>query len=284
MVLHSFAIRQPLRLDSKNFTVRMNFMKSFANKFLEKQQFPLSFLTTLHAIQIAKERFLFERCAYPHLFKKLEKEQRAEKLGSSHHSKREMESYARAISYVRKNNKKIPFSLRTVLKLHKALVFDEKIEQGVLKSRNNRIAVLSDRGNGFVRGAPARLCKKYMSELHRSFKKRWEAKTDDPLILISAYFMDFLQIHPFLDGNGRTMRLLLMLLLYKSGHEICRYVNLDRMLLKSEGGSLRSLILANIHWKRQKHPLLPLCEYLAELVLSSYRQIDRKIKKYKKFL
>ncbi|MCK4390545.1 MAG: Fic family protein [Desulfobacterales bacterium] len=41
--------------------------------------------------------------------------------------------------------------------------------------------------------------------------------------------LDFLCIHPFLDGNGRMARLLTLLLLYKAGYEVGRYISLEQM-------------------------------------------------------
>ncbi len=45
---------------------------------------------------------------------------------------------------------------------------------------------------------------------------------------IGSYVLDFLCIHPFLDGNGRMARLLTLLLLYQAGYQVGRYVSLER--------------------------------------------------------
>ena len=40
----------------------------------------------------------------------------------------------------------------------------------------------------------------------------------DPLIVVPLAILDFLCIHPFLDGNGRTSRLLTLLMLYQADY------------------------------------------------------------------
>jgi Fic family protein len=47
-----------------------------------------------------------------------------------------------------------------------------------------------------------------MEELHRQYRALCKAGEVDPLLLIPAYVLDFLCIHPFTDGNGRMARLL----------------------------------------------------------------------------
>ena len=39
--------------------------------------------------------------------------------------------------------------------------------------------------------------------------------------------MDFLRIHPFMDGDRHTSRLLTAPLLYQEGFDICRHVSLE---------------------------------------------------------
>ena len=56
----------------------------------------------------------------------------------------------------------------------------------------------------------------------------------EPLLLIPAFILDFLCIHPFRDGNGRMARLLTLLLLYEAGYEVGRYVSLERIIEESK--------------------------------------------------
>ena len=57
-------------------------------------------------------------------------------------------------------------------------------------------------------------------------------------MLIPAYVLDFLCIHPFTDGNGRMARLLTLLLLYQGGFEVGGYISALSTLLKTNGKAI----------------------------------------------
>lgn len=48
-----------------------------------------------------------------------------------------------------------------------------------------------------------------------------------PLIVISLFLYEFISIHPFVDGNGRTYRVLATLLLLKSGYNFIQYSSFE---------------------------------------------------------
>lgn len=53
-------------------------------------------------------------------------------------------------------------------------------------------------------------------------------KAENPIILSAVAHHELAKIHPFIDGNGRTARLILNLILLKSGYPICSIKRTDR--------------------------------------------------------
>lgn len=51
-----------------------------------------------------------------------------------------------------------------------------------------------------------------------------------PLLVTASFVVEFLRIHPFIDGNGRTSRLLTTLLMLKSGFEYTPYVSMEKII------------------------------------------------------
>lgn len=70
---------------------------------------------------------------------------------------------------------------------------------------------------------------------------------DSPILCAAAAHAWLAQIHPFMDGNGRTARILMNLILMRRGYPICIITRDDRLryydaLEESQGGDLSPLI------------------------------------------
>ena len=48
--------------------------------------------------------------------------------------------------------------------------------------------------------------------------------------LFPCFILDFLCIHPFNDGNERMSRLLILLLLYRSGYIVGKYISIEKLI------------------------------------------------------
>ena len=71
-------------------------------------------------------------------------------------------------------------------------------------------------------------------ELCDAYERAINDKKIDPLLIIPVFILDFLCIHPFGDGNGRMSRLLTLLLLYKSGYIVGKYISLEKIIEKTK--------------------------------------------------
>ena len=77
----------------------------------------------------------------------------------------------------------------------------------------------------------------------------------NPLLLIVCFILDFLCVHPFDDGNGRMSRLLTLLLLYKRGFDIGRFVSIENMINENKREYYRTLQESSIDWQNGKKQL-----------------------------
>ena len=69
-----------------------------------------------------------------------------------------------------------------------------------------------------------------MQELVAWARSALETPTHHPLLVIGAFVVRFLAIHPFEDGNGRLSRALTTLLLLRSGYAYAPYCSLERIV------------------------------------------------------
>lgn len=68
-----------------------------------------------------------------------------------------------------------------------------------------------------------------------------EKKEYHPLLIISAFVVYFLAIHPFQDGNGRLSRVLTTLLLLKSSYKYVPYSSLEKVIEENKDNYYLSL-------------------------------------------
>jgi Fic family protein len=117
-----------------------------------------------------------------------------------------------------------------------------------------------------------------MTRLHTQFTATLDAGTIEPLLLIPAYVLDFLCIHPFADGNGRMARLLSLLLLYRAGYEVGRYISLERTIEETKEGYYDALYASSQRWHEGQHSLIPWWEYFVGVMLvKAYQEFETRV-------
>lgn len=77
---------------------------------------------------------------------------------------------------------------------------------------------------------PAYLTPKKMRELVDWTKIASEEKKIHPLLAVGNFIVEFLNIHPFQDGNGRLSRILTNLLLLKEGYLYMPYISHEKFI------------------------------------------------------
>jgi Fic family protein len=73
-----------------------------------------------------------------------------------------------------------------------------------------------------------------MTELIAWLKDARELRRPHPLLIIAAFIVVFLEIHPFQDGNGRLSRILTTLLLLQAGYAYVPYSSLESVIENSK--------------------------------------------------
>lgn len=98
---------------------------------------------------------------------------------------------------------------------------------------------------------------------------------NNPVILAGIAHYEVAKIHPFIDGNGRTARLLATLLLYKSGFDHRRFFALDDYYDEDRNSYYAALKTA----QQQKGDITKWLEYFTDGVLYSINKVKAVIEK-----
>ena len=133
----------------------------------------------------------------------------------------EIAGYRDALRVIHENYEYISLTPNYILQLHKILYsHSAKSIGGKFKNVQNYINATDESGKTYTLFTPLAPYETplAMEEICRQFHLALGAGEVDPLILIPVFIHDFLCIHPFSDGNGRTGRLLLNYMLVREGY------------------------------------------------------------------
>ncbi|MGI9119354.1 MAG: Fic family protein [Acidimicrobiales bacterium] len=99
-----------------------------------------------------------------------------------------------------------------------------------------------------------------------------------PLLVITAFVLDLLCIHPFDDGNGRVARLATTHLLDRSGYGVGRYVSIEQLLFDTRTGYYDALARSTVGWSPDgRHSLWPWAEYLLGQMAVAYERFEASV-------
>ena len=78
-----------------------------------------------------------------------------------------------------------------------------------------------------------------------------------PLILNANFAFEYLAIHPFQDGNGRTSRLLTNLMLLQNGYAFATLVSDEKLIESSKAEYYLALNQTQRTWKSENEDVSP---------------------------
>jgi len=148
----------------------------------------------------------------------------------------EVRGYFELLQAVFDSYSTIRFSENMIKQLHAELLkYTDKDERhrGDYKHFENRVEMKDVSGkvlSVLFETTPAYLTAKEMSELITWTKDAFEHKSYHPLLVIANFVVEFLKIHPFLDGNGRLSRVLTNLLMLQAGYGYMPYVSHEKLI------------------------------------------------------
>lgn len=192
----------------------------------------------------------------------------------------EISGYRDALSLIHESYEYIPIKSSYILQLHQVLYrYSQRGIGGRFKNTQNYITEIKESGEQIVRFIPLDPFETptAIEKMCESFNRETDACEIDPLILIPAFIVDFLCVHPFNDGNGRMSRLLTTLLLYRAGYVVGKYVSLESKIEKTKESYYKALEKSDINWNREENDITPFIKYILGTVLATYRDFEQRV-------
>ena len=189
----------------------------------------------------------------------------------------EVAGYRDALNLIHTQGAALPVNEETILNLHK-LSRGESWDAGQYKDKP--VDIIEKFAGGGERVRFRSVLPKETPEFARKLVTLWQDQSRDhdisPLIVMAAFNLDFLCIHPFRDGNGRVSRLLLLLTAYHLGIEVGRYVSLERIIEENKARYYETLQQSSQGWHEGKHNPWPYIGYLLYIIKKAYDEFEER--------
>jgi Fic family protein len=148
----------------------------------------------------------------------------------------EVKGYYELLQMIFDEYQNIKFSENSILELHARLLkhSDKDVRhRGDYKKLENDVQMKDATGtviSVLFETVPAYLTPKQTQELIEWTQAALREGTYHPLLVVANFIIEFLKIHPFLDGNGRLSRVLTNLLLLQAGFAYMPYESLEKLI------------------------------------------------------
>ncbi len=198
------------------------------------------------------------------------------RAGVENRAEQEVLGYCGALDRVVRATAADPFTPQIVLQVHADLYRFVPEGGGCWKVSDDLVTeTLADGSTAVIfTPVPAYGVEDAMNRLHDGFAHQWDAGAIDPLLLIPAYLLDFLCIHPFSDGNDRMLHLLALLLLRRAGYHVASFVSLVPLFERRKADCSAALQASWRGWHTATHDLGPWSEFFAGVLLEACQQFE----------
>ena len=195
-------------------------------------------------------------------------------------NEREIAGYRDVLAIIHENYDYIPLRPNMILQLHRDLYkFNNPGFGGNYKNSDNIIAEEQPDGTKLVRFQPVLAWEtpEAIETLCNEFNDAMNDPDMDPLLLMPMFILDFLCIHPFNDGNGRMSRLLTLLILYRSGYIVGKYISLEKLIADHKEGYYEALQDSDAGWHEEANDYLPFVRFMLGMIIAAYRDFADRV-------
>ena len=202
------------------------------------------------------------------------------KTAPRNRNEREIAGYRDVLTTIHENYDYIPVRPGMLLQLHRDLYkFNNPGFGGNYKNSDNIIAEEMPDGTKLVRFQPVSAWEtpEAVEMLCNEFNEALKDPDMDPLLLMPVFILDFLCIHPFNDGNGRMSRLLTLLILYRSGYIVGKYISLEKLIADHKESYYEALQNSDAGWHEEENDYLPFVRYMLGIIIAAYQDFSNRV-------
>ncbi len=166
-----------------------------------------------------------------------------------------------------------------ILECHRRMFASTKGEKaGTIKEK----AVFIHGGGYDIETLPPGKTEECLRSVCERFSDNWEASIrfaeHSRFLLIAEFILDFLAIHPFADGNGRTARLLSTYLLEKAGYHFARFYPVDSVILEQRREYYSALYNGQKNWYQADEDITEWVDFYTNVIFTQWTRAYERVK------
>ena len=203
-----------------------------------------------------------------------------QKLEPKNRNEEEIAGYRDVLTLIHENYNFIDINKNTILQLHWDLYkYTGYSYNGKFKNSQNYIEEENEKGEKKIRFTPLSPVETPLAieDLCKNYNELINNESCDLLVLIPIFILDFVSIHPFNDGNGRMSRLLTLLLLYKAGYMVGKYISIEKIIEETKESYYDTLEKSSTNWHNNENDYSYFVEYYLGIILNAYKEFDSRI-------
>jgi Fic family protein len=197
-----------------------------------------------------------------------------ERIAARAHDENEVKGYYAALEWCEKNLN-LPITETTIKTIYALVEGAGRTKVKPTPYRDGQNVIRDSRSNSIVYMPPeAKDVPTLMKELVEWLKS---ADTPAPIIAALAHYQ-FVTIHPYFDGNGRTARLLTTLVLHKNGYDLKGIYSLEEYYARNLQAYYDAISYGehhNYYFGRNEADITPWIEYFVFGMLNSFEHVKR---------
>lgn len=203
-----------------------------------------------------------------------------QKIEPKNRDEREISGYRYALDVIHESHDDIPITPGVILQLHRDLYrYLDVSFAGKWKDADNAIAERLPSGKLVARftPTPAIATPAAIKEICDAYADEIERRVYDPILVSLVFVFDFVSIHPFNDGNGRMSRLMTLLLLYRNGYTVGKYLSIEAEIEKTKETYYEALSASSIGWNAGRSDYAPFVTYMLGIIEACYSALDARL-------
>lgn len=195
----------------------------------------------------------------------------------------EARAYCETLEHIFAHYQDIEISEQYIMHLHEELFkYSEKDghHRGLYKQADNKVET-KDRNGKVLRVllecTPADRTPQALRDLVTWVNSALISGIHHPLVVISAFTVEFFKIHPFHDGNGRVGRMLINLLLLKAGYGFELHYPYEKIIEDDKEAYYLALSNSQKTFGTDNESILIWTEYFLRLLLKQAQEVTEVI-------